>query len=152
MAEVRHPLVILSSSLCMHAVYRPWWCLLCSKILGLSPFKFRCAAEGWKGVEDISLPSSRTLVGKQYGQIHVQQQTLVGQTVWTYQCPAAENLCGASSMDISMPSSITLVGQAVWTFQCPAADFWWGKQYGHFNVQQQTLVGQAVWTYQCPAA
>ena len=88
------------------------------------------------------MSSSRPWWGKQYGHINAQQQkTLVGQAVWTYQCPAAENLGGASSMDISMPSSITLVGQAVWTYQCPAADFWWGKQYGHFNVQQQTFGG-----------
>ena len=84
----------------------------------------------------VLMSSSRPWWGKQYGLINVQQQkTLVGQAVWTYQCPAvwtyqcpaAENLGGASSMDISMFRSRLLVGQAVWTFHCSGADFWWGS-------------------------
>ena len=54
-----------------------------------------------------------------------------------------QNFGGASNMDLSMSSSRTLVGQAVWTYQCPAvwtyqcpaAELWWGKQYGHTDVQ-----------------
>ena len=118
------------------------------------------------------MSSSRLWWGKQYGHINAQQHNfggassmdismsssrlLVGQAVWTFQCPAADfwwgkqythfnvqqqTFGGASSIDISMSSSRLLVGQAVYTFQCPAADFWWGKQYGHFNVQQQTFGG-----------
>ena len=116
-------------------------------LVGQTVWTYHCpAAENLGGASsmDILMSSSRPWWGKQYGLINVQQQkTLVGQAVWTYQCPAvwtyqcpaAENLGGASSMDISMFRSRLLVGQAVWTFHCSGADFWWGKQYGHTGVQ-----------------